>query len=244
MSLAQIAPLDWSEVVPDEQWAVFRPVLEAATAEGPRFAIGGGLAFSAYAGRKRNTKDIDLFVRPAQRQRMIGLLTRLGFEDYYEHEAYDRRWIYRGIQDGGIVDVIWQMANYRTQVESSWLTRGPLITMRDVRVRLLPPEELFWTKLYVMQRERCDWPDLLNILHALGPALDFEHLLERLGDDALVLGGLLNVFGWLCPDRARELPDWLWARVGLRRPAAGPSCDEDRRRVRLLDSRDWFGAQV
>jgi hypothetical protein len=244
MSVPQIVPLNWSEIVPAEQWDVFRTVLEAANDGGPDYAVGEGLAFSAYTGRIRNTKDIDLFVCPAQRQDLIAILARLGFEDYYARLSYDRKWIYRGYKDGGIVDVIWQMANYRTEVDDNWVTRGPVISLRDVRVRLLPPEELLWTKLYLMQRERCDWPDLLNLLHAVGPTLDFEHLLACLGDDAPVLGGLLSVFGWLCPERARELPARLWGRAGLRRPAVGPPCANDRCRVRLLDTRDWFGSQV
>src|SRR5437660_1651645 len=117
MSQPRTAPLDWSEVVPAAQWAVFQPVLEAVNAGGPAFALGGGLAFSAYSGRKRNTKDMDLFVRPAARQRMMGILTRLDFKDLYEQLPYDRNWIYRGYKDGGIVDIIWQMANYRTAVD-------------------------------------------------------------------------------------------------------------------------------
>jgi hypothetical protein len=244
MSVLQTAPLNWSEVVPTEQWDVFRPVLEAVNNGGPDYAVGGGLAFSAYTGRIRNTKDIDLFVCPAQHHDLIAILTRLGFEDYYDRLGYDRKWIYRGYKDGGIMDVIWQMANYRSEVEPGWVTRGPVITLRDVRVRLLPPEELLWTKLYVMQRERCDWPDLLNLLHAVGPALDFAHVLACLGDDAAVLGGLLNVFGWLCPEQARKLPARLWGRLGLRRPAEGPACEQARRRVHLLDTRDWFGSEV
>lgn len=244
MSVPRTAPLDWSEVIPEAQWTLFRPVLEAANGGGPAFALGGGLAFSAYAGRKRNTKDMDLFVRPAERQHMIGMLTYLGFEDYYELMPYDRKWIYRGTKEGHIVDIIWQMANYRTAVDDDWLTRGPTIMLYDQIVRLLAPEELMWSKLYVMQRERCDWPDLLNILHAVGPEMDWNHMLKCVGDDAPLLGGLLHVFGWLCPARACELPAWLWERLGLHGPDESLSCDKNPRRVRLLDSRDWFGSQV
>jgi hypothetical protein len=236
--------VDWSQVIPDQQWALFRPVLITARARGLRFAIGGGLAFSAYSGRLRNTKDMDLFVRPADREALITLLTEAGYQDYYEQLPYDRKWIYRGIRDGEIIDVMWQMANYRTEVDDDWLTRGPIVEIRGEEVRLLAPEELLWSKLYVLQRERCDWPDLLNILYTVGPELDWAHLLERLADDAPVLGGLLNVFGWLCPERARDLPSGLWHQVGLLGPATGPRCDEDRRRVELLDRRDWFGPQT
>ncbi len=228
---------DLTAIVPLKQWRLYRPALEAALAEGPDFAVAGGLAFSAYSGRKRNTKDIDVCVRPSDRQSMIDHLTQAGFEDYYEREKYDRKWIFRGWKDGTIVDVIWQMANYRTQVDDLWLTRGPKVRLHGCHVRLLPPEELIWSKLYVLQRERCDWPDLLNIVHAVGRELDWNYLLARIGPDAPILGGLLNVFGWLCPDQARQLPARLWSRVGLKKPSSLP----DDHRVQLLDTRDWFG---
>ena len=46
---------------------------------------------------------------------------------------------------------------------------------------MIAPEELLWQKLYILQRDRCDWPDVLNLIYALGPLLDWEHLLEPPG---------------------------------------------------------------
>lgn len=241
MTASRLALSKLSEIVGPREWSFFRPVVVATLHTGLPFALGGGLAWSAYTGRKRATKDMDFFVLPSQKQQMIDRLSEAGFADYYTQQSYDREWIYRGFQDDVILDVIWQMANYRTQVEESWLTRGPSVELYDQSIRLLPPEELLWTKLYVLQRDRCDWPDLWNLVNAVGPELNWEHLLERIGDDASVLGGMLSVFGWLCPQRASELPRWLWGRVGLQIPNNGPDCDGDRHRVRLLDSRDWFG---
>jgi hypothetical protein len=49
------------------------------------------------------------------------------------------------------------------------------------------------------------------------------------------------VFAWLCPDRSRDLPDWLWPKLGLNKPeATGPDCRKEHERVDLLDSRPWF----
>jgi hypothetical protein len=241
MTGSLLATLDLKEIVSAREWSLFRPVLIAAIAEGIPFALGGGLAWSAYTGRKRSTKDMDLFVLPGDRQHLIALLDRAGFVDYYDQLSYDRKWIYRGWQDGAILDVIWQMANYRALVDNRWVMGGPAIELYDQLVRLLPPEELLWSKLYVLQRDRCDWPDVWNLANAVGPELDWQHLLERIGDDVPVLGGMLSIFGWLCPLRARELPAWLWERAGLKGPANGPGCDVDQHRIRLLDSRDWFG---
>lgn len=237
----QSEELDFSQLIPEHQWSLYRPVLEAAQERGVRFAIGGGLAYSAYARRWRNTKDIDLFVLPAQRETLIDLMRRAGFEDYYGRLPYDQKWIFRGYRDGVIVDAIWQMANYRAQVDEVWVTQGREIDIHGMRLKLLPVEELVWSKLYVLQRDRCDWPDLLSILYVQGANLDWSHLLDRVGDDEPLIGALLNLLGWMCPARAMALPDWVWDHLGLPEPNPGPNCEEDRRRVRLLDSRNWFG---
>ena len=237
----QVGPLDWEELIPDTAWAIYKPPLAAAAERGLPFAVGGGLAFSAYAAQLRNTKDLDLFVLPRDRQGVVDILEDAGFQDYFDQLPYDRSWIYRGVQDGSILDVIWQMVNRRARVEDDWLRRGPEVEIRGLRVRLLAPEELLWSKLYVVQRDRCDWPDLINILYRQGARLDWEHLLGKLEEDVLLLRSLLGLYCWICPDHARQLPDWLWQRCRMEPPPAGLDCDVDRNRVRLLDGRPWFG---
>src|SRR5690606_4666707 len=110
-----------------------------------------------------------------------------------------------------IADLIWAMANQRAQVDEAWLERGREIKLHGMKLRILPPEELIWAKLYVVQRDRCDWPDLLNVIYVQGPRLDWKYLLNRLEGDARLLGAVMNLFSWTCPARAAELPDWIWA---------------------------------
>ena len=235
---------DLSQLMPEEDWDRNRAVLEIACAHKQRIVLGGGLAFSAYSQRWRNTKDFDLFILPASRDAMIAVTREAGFEDYYDQEPYDRSWIYRGFRDGVILDLIWTMPNHRMEVDEAWLTRGREIRMHDWRLKLLPPEELLWSKLYVMQHDRCDWPDLLNVLYAQGERLDWPHLIWRVGEDAPVLGGLLSLFRWLCPARAQALPTWIWEHLSLIAPAVGYGDSEDGRRARLLDTRDWLGPKT
>jgi hypothetical protein len=163
--------------------------------------------------------------------------------DYFDTKGYDRWWIYRATRDGSIVDIIWAMANHRQQIDDLWMS-GPTVDLRGHAVKTLPVEAMLWDKLYIMQRERCDWPDVLNLLYAAGASADWEMLVNRIGDDTPVLAGVLSVYRWLAPERAQQLPRWLWRRVGLEpvKPAAGPRAGEDfnKRRAELLDRRVWF----
>src|SRR5262245_55802902 len=174
----------WAHLIPEADWRLYHLVIEAAQARGLRFALGGGFAFSTYTHRWRNTKDIDLYILPADRNEFIELLSAAQFADYYPHLPYDRGWIYRGYREGVIVDLIWAMANRRAETDDVWVSQGLEVHVRGVDVRVIPPEELIWAKLYVVQADRSDWPDLLNLLYARGATLNWAHLLDRLGDDA------------------------------------------------------------
>jgi hypothetical protein len=232
--------MDLSALIPEREWAVHREAVAALRQRGVRFAVGGGLAFSAWSGRWRNTKDVDLFLPPADHPAAVEALASVGFVDYFDQLPYDRKWIFRGYKDGLILDLIWQMANYRTAVEPDWVVRGQAIELWGDPIQALAVEELVWTKLYILQRERCDWPDLLNLLHTCGETMDWPYLLSNVGEDARLLAGLLSVYAWLHPEGAALLPDWLWPHLGLPAPS-GPDQTAGRRRIDLLDSRDWFG---
>lgn len=225
--------------LPPEQWAVYREVMLAAERTGIRFAVGGGIAAMAYADQSRDSKDLDLYVVEKDCPAMQRVLTQLGFEDYYPQKPYERHWIYRAFRQGTIVDVMWGMANRRSAVDATWL-RGPRLTIEDVHLRLLPPEEILWTKLYVLQRDRSDWTDALNMLYVVGPNLDWKRLFERAGEDAGLLAGLVAVFRWLAPGRARQLPPFIWTELKIGAPEEQPAPDFLAHRVRLLDSRPWF----
>jgi hypothetical protein len=231
----------WADQIPDEQWAVYETVIDAAAGRGVRVMLGGAFALAVHTGHWRNTKDLDLFILPEQRKEAIGTLSDLGLQDYYDQLPYERHWIYRGIVGDIIVDLIWQMANDRAEVERSWLSHATKVEIRGKEVAVLAAEELVWMKIYVMQRDRCDWTDLLNILYARGSRLDWKRLLSRLGSDAPLLTALVTVFRWTCPGRAQQFPPWIWDRLELEPPSMRPMQPVDPNRVNLLDTRDWFG---
>jgi hypothetical protein len=229
----------WPEVTSETQLTIYTNVVHEATARGIPFAVGGSLAMAVYAGLLRPSKDLDLYVMPEDKDRMIEVMRYLGMGDYYDQLPYDRGWIYRSITEDVIVDVIWNMANRRAPVDARWITDGPEIAVDHQTIRLIPIEEMIWSKLYVLQRERCDWPDILNLINRRANEINWHHLLFRIADDAPLLGAVLHVYCWLCPDNASKLPSWLRARV---RPDSRPA--ESGQRVALLDSRPWLVSSV
>ena len=94
-------------------------------------------------------------------------------------------------------------------------------------------------KLYIMQRTRCDWFDIFNVLYATKGKLDLKRLIKKMGADAPLVASVLGIFCWLCPGRVKLFSGELWPQLGMTRPDdVGP--DIDTTRVRYLDSRPWF----
>lgn len=231
----------WASGISNREWSIYRQAIEAVRNSGVPFLLGGGFALATFVGRWRDTKDIDFYILPRHRQTVISALTKAGFSDYYSQLRYDRGWIYRSVKSKVIVDIIWSMANRRARVDELWFERSSAIEIRGEPLRVLPLEEFLWCKLYILQRDHCDWTDIFNLLYAAGPRIDWQHLIDRLEEDRALLRGMLSVYSWLCPKRAAQLPSNLWAQMQLPPPErARPK----RNRIRLLDSRAWFAANT
>jgi hypothetical protein len=233
----------WEDRIEPDEWRVYRRVIEEARSSGVRFAFGGAFATAVYTGELRSTKDFDFYLMPRDREAMISAIIRAGLTDHYERLPYDRKWIYRASTGDVIVDVIWAMANLRAWVDERWLTAGPEVMIHGEPLRAIPIEELIWSKLYVLQRDRSDWGDVLNLIDARADDIDWDHLLDRLAEDAPLLGGALSIFGWLSPSRARDIPEPVWRGLGLTLPEPSSDLELTRRRANLLDSRPWFRQQ-
>lgn len=233
---------EWVAIVPENEWAIYQKALKAVRSPGWPFMIGGAFGLACHTGRWRNTKDLDLFVMPAHHEAFVDALLKAGFIDYYDTLAYDRGWIFRAIHDDVIVDVIWDTPNRRTQVDEKWFEYAPRITLRGEELMGVPAEELLVLKSFVLQKDRCDWTDLINLLCFTAGSMDWNHVIERFGSELQLLRGLLNVFAWTCPVEASQIPEPIRRQLALdiimpENPAAAT-----RERVRLLDSRPWFSA--
>ncbi|HWN95108.1 MAG TPA: nucleotidyltransferase family protein [Methylomirabilota bacterium] len=230
--------LAWTKQIPAGEWAIYDRAISALRATGRPFMLAGAFSLATYTGRWRNTKDIDFYVLPEDREPLIQALTRAGFADYYETLPYVRHWIFRAHQGDCIVDIIWAMANQRAQVDEQWFERAAQVSVHGENLLVVPAEELLWCKLYVLQKDRCDWPDIFNLIHAVNDHMDWNHLVDRLGDDLPLLIGLLNVHCWLCPGADLKLPQQL--RAVLPGCAQANGHVENQCHIDWLDTRPWF----
>jgi hypothetical protein len=237
---ARIIP-EWTRLIAKEEWFLFHKALSCLQQAKIPFVLSGAFGLAHYTGRLRNTKDLDLCILPSDRDRAMDCLLSSGFQDYFSKLPYDRQWIYRSYQKDLILDLIWAMANQRAQVDESWFHSASTTQIQGTEAQVLPPEYILWMKLYVLQKDRSDWLDLINLLFASVEKFDWDLLIEKVDDDLPLLTGFMQIFDWICPHRAQIIPSTVRNQFQL--PWKKSSTEDFiPSRVQLLDSRPWFAA--
>src|SRR3982751_2404295 len=91
-------------IEPDLKSANFyRSAMQALDRAGVPYLVGGGYAVAYYTGIARNTKDLDLFVRPADRDRLHTTLTAMG----YKTEFFYPFWIAKVLEGESFIDILY-----------------------------------------------------------------------------------------------------------------------------------------
>lgn len=193
-------------IVPVEQEDLFRQVLQSLAAAPIPFVVAGAFAMRAHTGICRFTKDLDLFL-PAEH--VPSALHRLEQEGF-RCEVPDVVWLAKAHQGDFFVDLISGMSNAVIIVDQSWMERGVAATLFDVPCKVLAPEELIASKLFVTRRERFDGADIAHILYCSGSRLDWERLLELAGEHWEILLWSLVLFQYVYPASSELVPRAVW----------------------------------
>ena len=230
----------WVDLIAPNRWPAYERVLRELNARQIKFALGGGIATATHSGFWHETKDLDFYILPEDRERVIELTAQLGLADIHSELPYDHSWTYRSTDGNIVVEAIWAMRNHRATVDCEWLRRSEEVNAGGLHFRVAAVEEMIWHKLYVVMKERCDWPDVLNCLYTRAGSLDWSHLLDRLGEDKPLLASALVLFSWISPDLVSTVPSWVWNDLGLRISEGGSAAD-GLRRAALLSTYNWYG---
>jgi hypothetical protein len=180
----------------------YRRVMGRLEARGIPFLVGGAYAFERYTGIARHTKDFDLFVHPRDVDRALEALAAAGCTT----DVPFPHWLAKAQCDDDVVDLIYSSGNGVALVDDEWFRHGVEDTVLDVPVRLIPAEEMIWSKAFIMERERYDGADVAHILRACADQLDWPRLLHRFDVHWRVLFQHLIVFGFIYPCERARIP--------------------------------------
>jgi hypothetical protein len=185
--------------------AFYRHVLDTLEKAGVPVLVGGAYAFTAYTGIERQTKDLDLFLRRADFDRAAEALEAVGYETELTHP----HWLGKAHSGPIYVDLIFCSGNGLTEVDDSWFAQAPEGVALGVPVKMMPVEEMIWSKAFIMERERYDGADVAHLLRSKGRVLDWQRLLDRVGPHWRVLLSHLVLFGFIYPAERDEVPAWV-----------------------------------
>ena len=192
--------------LPPEQVAVFREVLALFEAWHRPYAVAGAFALRQHTGVSRFTKDLDLFMTSRDASDALQCLERHGFAC----EICDPVWLAKAHRDGFFVDLITGMSNGVFAVDSSWIERSYPATVCGVHSRVLAPEELLVSKLFVTRRERFDGADIAHIIFGARGNLQWDRILQLTGDHWEILLWALMLFRYVYPAHTGYVPQNLW----------------------------------
>ena len=198
-----------------EAVAFYRHVMQLLRAGSVPILVGGAWAFEAYTGIGERTKDLDLFLRPAHAERALELLRAAG----HETEMTAPTWIAKAKMGEHVVDLIFSSGNGVCVVDDLWFQHARWAQVLGHRARLIPIEEMVWSKGFIMERERFDGADVLHLLRAAQGRIDVDRILARFGLHWRVLLAHLTLFDYVYPSDRGLIPDRLRS-VLLERAAA------------------------
>jgi hypothetical protein len=185
--------------------AFYLRTMEALHAAGLPYLVGGGYALGHYTGVERHTKDLDIFVRRDDYDRIMAALAAAG----YQTELSFPHWLGKASCEHGYVDVIFSSGNGVSTVDDAWFEHAADGQMFGLPVKLCPVEEMIWSKAFIMERERYDGADILHLLLARAEKVDWKRLVNRFGAHWRVLFAHLCLFGFVYPSQRERIPSWI-----------------------------------
>lgn len=194
---------------PPEQESLFREVLALLNERGVPYAVSGAFALREHTGICRNTKDLDLFLAPEDVPQALTELKNEGFET----EVKDPVWLAKAHRDDFFVDLITGMSNGIVTVDRSWIERATPSQILGVPVRVLAAEELLVSKLFIAFRERFDGADIVHVIYGTRGRLDWNRLVQLVGEHWQLLLWTLVLFQYVYPQEARSVPQHIWSEL-------------------------------
>jgi len=228
---------------PPEQRALFCEVLEHMNRAGVPYVVSGAFALQQHTGIWRNTKDLDLFLPPEVVPEALRHLQEQGFET----EVRDPIWLAKAHRGEYFVDLITGMSNAIITVDQSWIDRSSAAVVLGVPTRVLAAAELIASKMFVTFRERFDGADIAHIIHGTQGRLDWQRLLQLVGEHWELLLWELILFRYVYPSKQHFVPGEVWDDLlsRLRRDLESPHASSPFRgslvdeKMFAIDVKEW-----
>ena len=191
--------------IPEHERIVYQKALRTLNRAGVPYVVSGLYAIYEYTGIYRQTKDLDLFFVPGDVVPAARALKQAGFDVHVEQA----HWLAKAWLDGVLVDLIFGMGNGLAFIDQAWYEHSRAGVLAAEPVRISPPEELIWHRLFVSERHRWDMADIVHLIVSRGDELRWERLIERVGDYWRLLLAQVLTFDFVYPGHRQRIPTWV-----------------------------------
>ena len=189
-----------------QQESLFREVIQLLERKSLPFVISGAFALHEHTGIWRDTKDLDLFLPTEEVGRALKILQ----EDGFETEIVDAVWLAKARRDGFFVDLITGMSNGVIRVDYSWIRNASRSQVFGLSVRVLAPEDLIASKVFVTRRERFDGADICHVIYGTRGRLNWQRLMGLVGEHWEMLFWHLVLYHYIYPGNSDYVPAEIW----------------------------------
>jgi hypothetical protein len=186
-----------------EGYFFYRQVIGVLNRNFVPFLMGGGFAFEFYTRIGRSIKDMDIFIARENLDRGFHVLNEAGFRT----ELTFPHWLGKVVSGSSFIDIIFSSGNGLCTVDERWFEHARSGQVFGFPVKFCPPEEMIWSKAFVMERERYDGGDIAHLLLKCGERLDWDRLLDRFGAHWRVLLSHAILFGYIYPSESSIVPE-------------------------------------
>ncbi|HVG27133.1 MAG TPA: nucleotidyltransferase [Acidobacteriaceae bacterium] len=184
----------------------YRDVLLALRDAGVPHAIGGAFAMHEHTGIWRATKDLDVMMQAALVPQALQTLSAAGFQTYVK----DPVWLAKARRGEHFVDLITGLGNAGLSVDDLWIKRAVPAEILGVPCKILRPEEMIASKVFVSRRERFDGAEVAHLIRLCAGQLDWNRLLQLLDPHWELLLSALIFFAYVYPSRTALIPESVW----------------------------------
>jgi hypothetical protein len=191
--------------IPESEREVYKRALRALNSAGVPYVVAGMYAVFEHTGIYRQSKDLDLFVEPIH---VIGAMQTLR-EAGFRACLTQGHWLAKAFDGEHFVDVIFGMGNGLALIDQDWYRYSRPAILAATPVRIAPPEELLWHRLFISERHRHDMADIAHLLLTVGSSFNWRRLIAKTGEHWPLLLAQLLTFGYVYPESSGAVPRWV-----------------------------------
>ncbi|HEY9658991.1 MAG TPA: hypothetical protein V6C65_11100, partial [Allocoleopsis sp.] len=127
----------------------------------------------------------------------------------YQTEIAVSHWLAKAYCGDNFVDIISNSAHGCLPVTHAWFEHAVEDEVFGIPVKVCAPEDMIWSKAYVMARDRFDGADIAHLILACGDRMDWSRLIANFADHWRVLFSHLILFGFIYPGERSRIPTWV-----------------------------------